>query len=841
MLNNQIKVLFFLERDFHITILKPLINYICNANLADIAVYAPFNNNIKSLLNKNFLPNNILILNNPWEWKPDICYMADFSYQYVEGLGKIVNIGHGTISKGWFFTQKNISQRENCADLICVPGEIHKERLEKQVYKPIEITGMPKLDYCFNNPDKKEEILKKLKLDPEQKTILLAPTFNKEFSILPFLRECDLNKVFPDYLNLIIKLHGVSDYDDSGLFEKLRRQRNNVHIADSFDIDEFFIAADLLISDVSSVIYEFASLGKPVILFDSPHIKEYINFDENDLEWEFRDIGLRFSNVDKIPELIFKSLTSSSKGYKRIADKFVSVQDGSSTQKIIEKSFNLLKNQSKKELKIFISDYNQDTVESLKKRYNNTYEIQIVAQEHFFSQIVNQKSDSAFILYLDSNYDCSPLLPSLMLNQAIKNNKHGIIVPLLADNNVHQQQMKLKVKFQQDLDVYQSGIQLTYAFAGINSEIDFALNNCFLINSSYLNPQFFTDLENDKLCWYELLTSIVRDEKQILLAMDCMIYENTQNSEKESFSNDNQNANDSFYSQNKLRIKAVSESGNLTESELKEKFYQSPGDENVILELIKYYYESKDWDQVDLYSDMLPDNLNAMYFGLKSLENQGLLKQLYDKLKKIKFETINDKGLKHSFYILLAKTIIKLSSSDKDSIALYDYPEKYINIVLQEDSTHSDALVTRGILSLTQNNIDEALKDFSTVLFFDKYNKKALKGKALIYSIKGDVLKSVEHYQKVLETDLEDLESIEALLKLSWENKQFHFVEKALENYLEFHPANLDILFTQAGICYEKKEFRKTIELIDKILIFNDLYPGASELKEKSQIHLSSI
>jgi CDP-glycerol glycerophosphotransferase (TagB/SpsB family) len=103
----------------------------------------------------------------------------------VEGLGKLVNIGHGTIGKGWYFSPELISRRENCADLLCVPGEVHAEALAPQVFKRIAVTGMPKLDAVFRGQWNREELLRGWGLDPANKTVLFAPTFNSEFSLVP--------------------------------------------------------------------------------------------------------------------------------------------------------------------------------------------------------------------------------------------------------------------------------------------------------------------------------------------------------------------------------------------------------------------------------------------------------------------------------------------------------------------------------------------------------------------------------------------------------------------------------------------------------------------------------
>ncbi len=844
MLDKNLKILFFIERDFHITILKPLMHYILNKNISEIAVYSPFNQDIKNTLKHNLkndydsetsikLLKSISIQNNPWKWKPDITFMADFSYQFVEGLGKIVNIGHGTISKGWFYSLNKISQRENCADLLCVPGEIHKERLQKQVYKKILVTGMPKLDNCFNNSIQKEQILKKFNLDPEQKTILLAPTFNEEFSILPFLNNHNINNIFPDYLNLIVKLHGVSTGKDYQVFNTLKSNRQkNIYIAENYDVDELFIASDILLSDVSSIIYEFAALNKPVILFDSPRINEYINLDKNDLEWQYRDIGYRFSDVKRIPELIFKSFTKPILNAKSIADKFISVQDGSSTKKVIEQSLALLDYAKNQNLRIFITDSNKNNSKDFIQKFADSFNINLINKEDTFSLLSKYSYSENYLLFIDSSFNISPQLPNFMLNQMKNNTNAGIVIPLISDNEVHEQQMKFKVKFQQDLDINQTGIQITYAFAGYNKSIDFPKSYCFLINMEELQSSNFnfSNINNKKNCWYELITNFIKQDKDLLLAYDCLISE-IESTQTPHTQDDYTQVQETNFNQPLLNIDGQKDTFSDTEEHLLQKLYDNPHDEQIILELIKLYEKHSLWEKLDVYSDMLPTNIEAMYYGIKSLEAQNLLPLAYEKISDININCIYDIALKNNILILMAKLIMKLQAQDKS----FDYksPEEILNLVLSTDSNNIEGLITRAIYYLSNSYLDSALKDFDKVLRNEPANKKAMKGKALILQQTEDFLKASQIYRDLLKQDPEDIESLNQLVKCSWETNSFNDVVKALEEYLDFHPANLDILFTLAGIEYKLDNKQKAVELLEKILILDEDFIGAKQLMNK--------
>ena len=512
-----VKFLFFLERDFHLAILKPLIKHIYKFKLGEVHFYAPFSDKTnlaeKLMLEIQDIELPVHIINNPWAWKPDITFMADFSYQYVEDLGKIVNIGHGTICKGWFFSTNRISQRENCADLICVPGTIHKERLDIQVYKPIEVTGIPKLDNCFNGTLNKEELYRKFDLCPNIKTVLLAPTFNEEFSILTYLRDINTRDLFPKNINLIVKLHGVTNP------EYWKEAFNWAYFADTYDTDELFFISDILITDVSSIIYEFISLGKPVLLFDSPKQKEYINYNENDLEWIYRDVGERFNDVSKIAEILEAIDCESYKheNQNNIASKFISVTDGSATEKVINAALKLLNDDYFDPVSIF------NTTELGRNQfvpYRENGDTTELGTNKCVPYRIEKEEE--YILFLHPDYELSPQFKNLMLNQIKNNNNVGLVAPLIFDDTLHLQQVNFRVKFEGNNDFSNLSLKLNYAFSGHCKDIDFVLPYCFLVRRDMLNIDF-SDPLNTKICMYELIANVLKNKLRVVIAYDCLI------------------------------------------------------------------------------------------------------------------------------------------------------------------------------------------------------------------------------------------------------------------------------------------------------------------------------
>jgi len=120
-------------------------------------------------------------LDHPSKISADAAIMADCIPGQLQGHKKIINLGHGLISKGQYYGNSPLIGRENLADVICVPGPWHKAALEKFLYVPIEVTGMSKLDSLFS-PFDKSAICAEIGVDPSRPILLWAPIWGYEHS-----------------------------------------------------------------------------------------------------------------------------------------------------------------------------------------------------------------------------------------------------------------------------------------------------------------------------------------------------------------------------------------------------------------------------------------------------------------------------------------------------------------------------------------------------------------------------------------------------------------------------------------------------------------------------------
>ena len=145
----------------------------------------------------------------------------------------------------------------------------------------IRLVGMPRLDCLVDGSLKRDEILTSLGIDPARKTVLYAPTWSKYSSVATMGEEI-VKRLGEAGFTCIVKLHDRSrqgdDYHSGGadwgqrLFPLL--QANGGVLATGSNSSSYLMAADVLITDHSSVGFEYLLLDRPLIRIHVPELLE---------------------------------------------------------------------------------------------------------------------------------------------------------------------------------------------------------------------------------------------------------------------------------------------------------------------------------------------------------------------------------------------------------------------------------------------------------------------------------------------------------------------------------------------------------------------------------------
>ena len=176
----------------------------------------------------------------------------------------VVMVYHGIGLKQSYYT--DIDPR---VDIRSVESVARFNELKSHGHDNIVLTGYTKLDRLVNFSDPEIKFTnQKIELDPDKKSILYAPSFYPTSidKLHPYLLELSQDH------NIIIKLHGFGweqkkyQYQNI-LCTELSKKSNSIHLLqnEDYDIVPYYLHADMLISDISSTLFEYLPMDKPII------------------------------------------------------------------------------------------------------------------------------------------------------------------------------------------------------------------------------------------------------------------------------------------------------------------------------------------------------------------------------------------------------------------------------------------------------------------------------------------------------------------------------------------------------------------------------------------------
>ncbi len=256
------KALLFCNLPYAFSILKPLQEELKKQNIpylwfvpSEIAKEFPYpeekiTSDIRSV--KVYQSDMIFVPGNDVPW-------------YLRGVK--VQIFHGLAGE-----KKGHFRIRNFFDLYLTQGPYFTQRFEMlaQKHKNFKVTqtGWCKLDTLYKHDSLIEERKRTLLQESSaKKVILYAPTFSPSLtSAKALLKEIVTLSQNPDYL-LLIKFHDKMDKLLVQAYEAVLHDK--LIISKERDITPLLKIADIMISDTSSVVYEFLLLDKPVITLNS--------------------------------------------------------------------------------------------------------------------------------------------------------------------------------------------------------------------------------------------------------------------------------------------------------------------------------------------------------------------------------------------------------------------------------------------------------------------------------------------------------------------------------------------------------------------------------------------
>ncbi|RXZ01667.1 CDP-glycerol glycerophosphotransferase family protein [Fictibacillus sp. S7] len=244
-------------------------------------------------------------------------------------------------------TSPQISRRNARWDYLIGPNQYTSDILKRafKFEKEMLDVGYPRND-IFYKPgisEKAENIKKKLTIPKNKKVILYAPTwrdydFHNGNQHKPYEFKFDLQRFqekFGEEYVLLLRLH----YRDATRI-KIKGYENFIYNVSSYDdIQELYLISDLLITDYSSVMFDYANLGRPIIFFtyDLKRYGSQVRGFYMDFEAEApgpivlneEQLFHNIKHIDKVKKLYKQR-------YKQFQEKFCHLEDGQASSRTLE-------------------------------------------------------------------------------------------------------------------------------------------------------------------------------------------------------------------------------------------------------------------------------------------------------------------------------------------------------------------------------------------------------------------------------------------------------------------------------------------------------------------------
>jgi CDP-glycerol glycerophosphotransferase len=240
---------------------------------------------------KLFLPVGIpgrVITSRAARWRKFDAYInADFwNMTWLPRRTERIHLFHGVAGKYGLDAPTRIAPVVATFDCLMFPN---RDRLRRYAEAGLTdpdggnaaLIGFPKVDCLVDGSLDRRAIERDLGLDPARATVMYAPTWSPYSSLNSAGREI-IARLGRENVNLIVKLHDRS-YDPSprgsGGVDWRRElnafaRRYGIHVAESADASPYLFVSDAIITDHSSVGFEFMLLDRPIVAIDCPALIE---------------------------------------------------------------------------------------------------------------------------------------------------------------------------------------------------------------------------------------------------------------------------------------------------------------------------------------------------------------------------------------------------------------------------------------------------------------------------------------------------------------------------------------------------------------------------------------
>lgn len=265
--------------------------------------------------------------------------------QAWHACGAFKKFGHSVLDKS-FGAERALTERvqihsnydvclvSSRAAAVCY-AEAFRQPLDRFVWD----LGIPRTDLLFGDQRTAvaaDTVRRRYAIPTDRRVVLYAPTFRGERTTdARHPQDLDLHRLrseLGDDHVILVRLHPfvragfVVDADLAGFA---------IDVSDYPEVNELMLVSDVLITDYSSVIFEFALLGRPILLFAPDH-EEYER--ERGFYFDYRNEGPGpvFETADALAAHLRAGVFDTQR-IERFRDRWFEIADGHATERVVDR------------------------------------------------------------------------------------------------------------------------------------------------------------------------------------------------------------------------------------------------------------------------------------------------------------------------------------------------------------------------------------------------------------------------------------------------------------------------------------------------------------------------
>jgi tetratricopeptide (TPR) repeat protein len=144
----------------------------------------------------------------------------------------------------------------------------------------------------------------------------------------------------------------------------------------------------------------------------------------------------------------------------------------------------------------------------------------------------------------------------------------------------------------------------------------------------------------------------------------------------------------------------------------------------------------------------------------------------------------------------------------------------------------AEALVGVGSLALHEGDAAKADRCFREALALET-SPRTLAGLGLARLALGQAHEAIEPLERALDLEPDCTSAVYGIVQVGFQTGELRVAERRVRAFVDLHAANLDMVFTLAGLRTELGDRTGAREMIERIELFDPAYPGLVELRAK--------